>query len=261
MSKLEDSEYQKKVAKVCAKIGQLLVTGGAEIPSVEETVEFIGGSANVEISCYVTLNAVFINIADETNSQFVKTPYGSLNLQKVDDINRLSQKFNDGKISFDDLSKQIDEIATSVIEFPLPLKLLGAGLVSVPPMMIFMATWKDLVLSFFIGMLGYVISHHVETRTNTPYIKEALSAFCISVISLLLTDYHLGSNSNNIILSSIMPLVPGIAITNSIRELIARHTISGMIRAVDALFTAGAIGAGVLIADRLIQIVLNILGG
>jgi uncharacterized membrane protein YjjP (DUF1212 family) len=52
-----------------------------------------------------------------------------------------------------------------------------------------------------------------------------------------------------------MPLVPGVAITNSLREIIARHTISGMVRALDAIMTAGAIGAGVVMGAALVQLI------
>ncbi len=58
-----------------------------------------------------------------------------------------------------------------------------------------------------------------------------------------------------------MPLVPGVAITNSFREIIDRNTISGVVRAVDAVIIAGSIGAGVVIGTSLIQILFSQIGG
>ncbi len=52
-----------------------------------------------------------------------------------------------------------------------------------------------------------------------------------------------------------MPLVPGVAITNAIREILSRQIISGIVRTVDAVFVAGAIGSGVVIAIVLTQVV------
>lgn len=42
-----------------------------------------------------------------------------------------------------------------------------------------------------------------------------------------------------------MPLVPGLHITNAIRDLMAGHLVSGLSKGVEALLTAFAIGAGV----------------
>ncbi|WP_150531046.1 threonine/serine exporter family protein, partial [Staphylococcus aureus] len=44
-----------------------------------------------------------------------------------------------------------------------------------------------------------------------------------------------------------MPLVPGILITNDIRDLLAGDLLAGMSRGVEAALTAIAIGAGVAI--------------
>ena len=55
-----------------------------------------------------------------------------------------------------------------------------------------------------------------------------------------------------------MPLVPGVALTNSLRELIGKHTISGMVRAVDAVLVAGAIGGGVVLGAVLVRILAGV---
>ncbi|WP_082061662.1 threonine/serine exporter family protein [Paenibacillus sp. E194] len=52
-------------------------------------------------------------------------------------------------------------------------------------------------------------------------------------------------------MGAVAPLVPGIAITNAIRDMMARHYISGMIVAIEALFTANALGAGIASASYL----------
>lgn len=50
-----------------------------------------------------------------------------------------------------------------------------------------------------------------------------------------------------------MPLVPGVALTNSLREIMAGHMISGTVRALDALLIAAAIGGGVVLAATLVH--------
>lgn len=69
------------------------------------------------------------------------------------------------------------------------------------------------------------------------------------VISIMTTFTKLGiaTNQDIITIASVMPLVPGILITNAIRDLLAGELLAGMSRGVEVALTAFAIGAGVAI--------------
>ena len=45
-----------------------------------------------------------------------------------------------------------------------------------------------------------------------------------------------------------MPIGRGLAITNAFRDIMAGHLISGVARGTEALFIAGAIGGGIIVA-------------
>ncbi|WP_158695022.1 threonine/serine exporter family protein, partial [Staphylococcus simulans] len=57
----------------------------------------------------------------------------------------------------------------------------------------------------------------------------------------------LSINQDIITISGVMVLVPGILITNAIRDLMAGELLAGMSRGMEAALTAFAIGAGVAI--------------
>lgn len=63
--------------------------------------------------------------------------------------------------------------------------------------------------------------------------------------------FHLAGNIDNIIIGAVMPLVPGVAITNSFRDILAGHLLSGTARATEAIFVAGSIGIGIAIVFKL----------
>ena len=66
----------------------------------------------------------------------------------------------------------------------------------------------------------------------------------------------LGSNVNKIIIGNIMLLIPGIALTNSLRDMISGDIMSGMLRFLDAVLVAAAIAAGYILAGQLLGGVL-----
>lgn len=80
------------------------------------------------------------------------------------------------------------------------------------------------------------------------FLNDFLAALLIGVLAICSVHLSLAREINNIIIGSIMPLVPGLAITNSFRDIMAGHLISGVARATEALFVAGAIGGGIIVA-------------
>ena len=59
---------------------------------------------------------------------------------------------------------------------------------------------------------------------------------------------------NEVIIGSIMILVPGVALTTSIRDFFSGDYLSGSIHLIDALLTAVCIAAGVGVAMKLFMI-------
>lgn len=258
---MENSVTEDELISLCGKVGKILLTSGAETSRVESTVEYIGQAAHYDIACHATITALFVGTNNQSRTHLVKVRLGDWNLQKVDEINTVSRKFVRGQISFNELKTAVDKINRKVIDFNWPLKIIGAGFVSVAPMLLFKATWLDLGYAFFIGIFGYLASVLASQHIQTPYVAAGCGGFVVGFLAAFLQLSGLGSSAGNMIVSALMPLVPGVAITNSFREIIDRNTISGVVRAVDAVIIAGSIGAGVVIGTSLSQLLFGWLGG
>ena len=67
----------------------------------------------------------------------------------------------------------------------------------------------------------------------------------IALIAIACVQYFFSESLDKIIISGVMPLVPGVPITNAIRDMMAGQLIAGITKGVEAALTAFAIGAGV----------------
>jgi uncharacterized membrane protein YjjP (DUF1212 family) len=65
--------------------------------------------------------------------------------------------------------------------------------------------------------------------------------------ALLLVHFDLGYQMDKIIIGSVMPLVPGLLITNAVRDLIAGHFVSALSKGAEAFLTSSSIGTGIAI--------------
>ena len=68
-----------------------------------------------------------------------------------------------------------------------------------------------------------------------------------SLLSLLLVRAGLGNNVDLVTIGVLMLLVPGVALTNAMREIMAGDIISGLSRTADAILVASAIALGTVV--------------
>ena len=90
-------------------------------------------------------------------------------------------------------------------------------------------------------LLGLLFSEDNISSTMYSLLAGALS----SVIALASVRIFSMGSQTAIITGAIMPLLPGLAITNAIRDTVNGDLVSGVARTAEALLTAIAIAAGV----------------
>ena len=77
-----------------------------------------------------------------------------------------------------------------------------------------------------------------------PLVLTVLSAAAMCLAAVITVEAGLGQALDKIIIGNIMLLIPGIALVNSLRDMIVGDTISGLLGACEALLSAIAIAAG-----------------
>ncbi|MBA1394574.1 threonine/serine exporter, partial [Lactobacillus sp. XV13L] len=137
-------------------------------------------------------------------------------------------------------------------DFSLALKLLGAFVISSTLMILFIGhyDWADFLQSGLVGMIGYLIYYYINNVVKLEFISEFIAAAAIALLAVALRQLHLINNLNYLIIGAVMPLVPGVALTNALRDLIAGHLISGLSRMVAGTLSALAIGGGIAVVLR-----------
>ena len=72
----------------------------------------------------------------------------------------------------------------------------------------------------------------------------------IALLTVGFVRLHWAYDVNDIIIGCVMPLVPGVPLTNAARDLMSGDLISGTSRAVEATLTAIAIGCAIVFVLR-----------
>ncbi|MGX7197626.1 threonine/serine exporter family protein [Enterococcus olivae] len=234
------------VLETCLLAGKIMMESGSEVYRVEDMMNRIAANANEPNSVsYVTATGIFMGLRSSHYTQVENVAERSINLEKVAAVNQLSRAFAEKKIDLLTLHNSLKQIDYDTPAFPLWLQILSAGVMSSLLMYIFGGTIQDLAATFLIGSLGFSVKYCMKILIDLRFFDILLASFIIGTCAILAVNWHLAANMDNIIIGAVMPLVPGVAITTSFRDILAGHMISGLARGTEALIIAASIGVGI----------------
>ena len=235
----------------CLLAGEILMANGSEITRVEDVILRIGRAAGIEkIQVYALLNAITVSFPTQGLTQMRAIPprIQTMDMEKIVAVNDLTRKFTAHKIVLTDLYDCLEKIDVTIPTFPVWLQVLAATSVSVPLMVMLTRTAApiNLGLTAVSYCLAYTIYLAIRSRFNMRYFALFVASLMISLI-MLVSSHLLKSpfDPDIVIVGAIMPFVPGVALTNAVREIMAGNFISGQGRIIEALLSAASVGLGI----------------
>ncbi|WP_025689934.1 threonine/serine exporter family protein, partial [Paenibacillus zanthoxyli] len=129
--------------------------------------------------------------------------------------------------------------------YPAWLQIMAAALAGGCFTIIFKGSFWDALPALFVSGLGYASVLYLQRLVQVKFFAELTASALIGLLSFLFVQAGIGAETDKIIIGSVMPLVPGLLITNAVRDLMAGHLISGLSKGAEAFLTAFAIGTGI----------------
>ena len=237
----------REVLETAMKAGRLLLGNGAEIFRVEETIYRICRHYGVQsASTFVLSNGIFITAGDEKEpccSAVRHLPSWVTRLDRVAAVNQLSREIEEKNYSLEEVNRRLDKIETMPGHPPV-FQVLVAGLACACFSFLFGGALGDMAANFLIGLILY--SFLLKTGGRLSKITgNILGGALVGVCCLAAYYAGLGGHLRPMVMGGILPLVPGLAFTNGIRDLADGDYISGAVRMLDAILVFVSLGAGV----------------
>ena len=247
------------VMQLASLMGEILRSNGAEIYRVMDTVQRVIKACGYENhSVYVLSNGIFITINEggpDACTSVKHVPIGSVNLEKLARVNQISRNLCNGYITREMAFAGLQEIKQKVNYTDLGMALAYA-FGSAGFDIILGGTLFDSIAAFLIGFgLYYVLKFLSGYGHVSRFPSNIAGALFVTVFAGAFAASELGLSFNNMVIGGIMPLVPGYAITTSIRDLFNGDYLSGIIHLLDAFLTAACIAVGVGVGIMIINYV------
>lgn len=240
-----------KVYDIAMEAGHILLQNGAEISRVEETMERICryyGEDNADF--FVLSNGIFTTGGYGTKESYAKVshiPVNGARLDKVVAVNQLSREIEEGKYaSLEEVKEQLNTIS-NMPSAKNWQKILASGIGSGFFCVLTGGSIPDCMAAFIAGIVLYIYIIFVAEKYLSKIVSNILGGAIIVMVCILCLKLNIGNRLENIISGAIMPMIPGVAFANGIRDMADGDYISGAVRLLDAIlrFLCIAIGVGV----------------
>lgn len=227
--------------------GQIMMESGAETYRVEDTMLRMARSQNLDAQSYVTPTGIILSLGKQQKTKIISISSRITDLHKIAKVNNVSRKLTLKIITLDEAYDELRMIQKTNYFLPIWLQILMAAVSSACFLILFKGTWFDMPATFIAGGTGYLALLAIQHLTKVKFFSEFFASFVIALVAFSTVKLGYRNEIDKIIISGVMPLVPGVLITNAVRDMMAGHLTAGIAKGTEAFLTAFAIGSGVAV--------------
>ncbi len=240
---------EKLLMETVALAGKIMLASGAEVYRVEETMKYMLQKSSYPVAEAVALGTgLFVSLDDPERDTLTiarRVPARSNNLNRICAVNEVSRKFCSNQLTVEDAYRELKDIEANKV---YTNRWTFVGLIGVSAFFapIFGGEPIDILGAGIVGVMLAIADWLVKKVKLNDFFINAFCAFVIAVSATVVRKFFLPAcNADVMIISSIMSLVPGVAFTTSIRDILNGDYASGSARMLEAIVVARAIAAGV----------------
>lgn len=243
--------------KTAALAGELMLCSGAETYRVEDTMHHILKTADnlemAEVLVIMTGITATIKQKDENVISIVKRVNSrTTNMSRIMEVNDISRRYCGEEITLEEAYKELSGLKRNI--YSRLENRLGVLGICVGFSIFFGGGIREILVTLLVGLVLTACMTIGEKMRFHAFLQDVFGSFGIAVSSLLLSSL-VKVNLDTVIISSIMPMVPGVAITNAVRDTLQGDYLSGSARVLEAFLKAAGIAVGIAIGLLLMGVV------
>lgn len=233
---------------VVGYLGKLMLENGAETYRVEDSIERVAIAYGVhQVDVYAATTSISITLTTPDHKSLTRIKRirkRSVNLDKVERLNRLCRQTVLMKLDLDVVKETLRAISLRP-EYGFWTVMGAYALTTSTFTLFFGGDWLDALVALFIGSVLSWVDSRLSRLGGNPFFNTILDSASVSFMALLFLVAGLVHDVDAVIIGSIMPLVPGVALTNAVRDLMAGDLIAGQSKMTEAILTATCIAIGI----------------
>ncbi|MDE1548980.1 threonine/serine ThrE exporter family protein [Jeotgalibaca caeni] len=239
--------------------GKIMLESNAETYRVEETVSRILHMTNLELIDALALTTGLVATLDNPDMDAItvvkRIPSRSTNLNKITKVNDISRQFTSGRITIQEAYYALQNI--DELQYDRQQKAFAMIAFTQATLVMYGGSITDFLYLLPVSIFVAVVLHYGERWRVKSFILDMVACFIIALSTTLIAGFFdITVQGDLMIISAIMQLLPGTAMTNGVRDIFRSDYMSGGAKILEALmigiFIAIGIGVGLVLGGRII---------
>lgn len=239
----------ERLLNMAAEMGYELMYSGAEIYRVEESMGRLLTAYGIESpEVFAIPNCVIVSVSTPEGrpiTRMRRVPAHGTDIALLERCNSLCRSLCFHTPPLEDAQAQVAALRSRTPSYSHGKILLGYGMAPAFFAPLFGGGLADTLSSFVCGLaVGLCLLYGRRLIGSNSFFRTAVCSTVGSLLSLAMVRLGFGRSVDVVSISTLMVLVPGVALTNAMREIMAGDTISGLSRTADAILIGTAIALG-----------------
>ena len=232
---------------LAAQVGHGLAISGAETFRVEDTIRRILRAYGIECEVFAIPNCLTISFEAANGKPLTimkRIGFHGNDLDAVEQFNALSRRICRETPEVEVAVQWLEETQAACRRYSLPVYYLGHYLGAFGYCFVFGGTLRDSLWAGLLGLIIGLVNGFLNRLEVNPFFRTIAASFFMAAPAYLAASLGWMDSVDSSIIGALMILVPGLLITNSMRDIIYGDTNSGVNRIVQVLLSALAIAMG-----------------
>lgn len=238
-----------KLLQAILDIAEEMLVCGAEVARVEESIKrmcIAYGCDKRRVNAFTITSNIQVTLEDPAGhiiTQIRRIVRNDVNFDRLDKLNDLSRYVCREKPPLPELLRRYDAVMDDR-GLPVWVEYLGSFLIAGCFAVFFGGDARDGAAAALLGLFITMVMRFIARFEDNQLAKVFMTSVLAGFVALAAVSVGLGHNADKIMIGAIMLLIPGIAMTNSLRDMLMGDVASGLLRLANSLLLATAIACG-----------------
>lgn len=228
-------------------IGEQMLISGAEVHRVEESISricYAFGAVRVDVFIITSSMVVTIHTSDDqTYTQTRRVTSTTTNYEKLHRLNQLSREICEKQLTEQEIETKLND-AIRCSKFPTWLEFLCYAVIAGAFTLFFGGSFIEALVSLAVGAIVWLGTFLFDKIISNTMFRKFFSMVMATFLAFLAVKCGWITTVDMVIIGNVMLLIPGIGLTNALRDLFTGDSIAGLLRTIEAVLTALSITAG-----------------
>ena len=236
-----------KILQGILDIGEEMIISGAEVSRVEDSIYRMCESYGCDrINVFIITSNIQVTMESPDGrilTHIRRIVRFDVNFDRLDYLNDLSRRVCAETPDHQAIQVLLEEVLDRPRQ-PVSIKFIGSILAASGFVVFFGGTWLDAIAGAVMAVIIVALEMFLAEREKNQIVYHFAVSAVAGLAALSMVRIGLGDNADLIMIGGIMLLIPGIAMTNAVRDMLIGDIAAGLLRLVNSLLVAAAIACG-----------------